>query len=122
MTTHLDERQRCLLARARKLIDTGWCQDGFAINEDGRVVSIHDKSAIKFCLVGALQRVCEEGPGSFPRHLNTDFLKVCERLEFLLPNGSLCGFNDVDGRTKEEVLELIDAEKDQPNNKEDQND
>ena len=113
MTTTLNERQRDLLGHARKLIDTGWCQEGFARNEFGRCVSIRDQSAIKFCLVGALRRVCGEGK---------DYLEVCARLEFLLPNGSLCGFNDVDGRKKEEVLDLIDAEKDQSNNKEDQND
>lgn len=82
-----------VLKQARQVIvDKGWCQ-GFAEESDGRV-----------CMIGALDKIA--------RMEETIYEKARLALLFAIPRvqaaDSVSGWNDVKGRTKEEVLAVFD--------------
>lgn len=89
------------LSRVKELIERGWCQRWIACDENSNPVSIKSgKLPAKFSLLGALIRAEAEGLGSYffaynllMRYTGEDFTGK---------------WNDAKGRTKEEVIEVVD--------------
>lgn len=48
-----------MLEQVKKLIQKGWCRDTFARNSRNQSVSTSSIYATKFCIAGAVVRVCE---------------------------------------------------------------
>lgn len=46
-----------VLTKAKKLIEKGWCRETAAKNASGEAVDPLDKSACRWCAMGALERV-----------------------------------------------------------------
>ena len=85
-----------LLAKAKVLIEHGWCQGSFAKNSKGIGVSALDPSATCFCLTGAMLRI-DRG----------QFSKTYGRAYRVL-GYSLATWNDDPGRTQREVIARIE--------------
>lgn len=96
------------LIKIRKIIENGWVQRYTAMDRHGSRCNPADKDAVKFCIIGAVYK----GTGSYtlsedPFHRRE---MIATLLRHALPkeNDSLIVFNDANGRTKEDILALID--------------
>lgn len=97
-----------LQAAKQLLIEKGWTQHASARLEDGTKCAADDPHACCFCLGGAICRVAGEYmPGTASKYIPAwRFISG-----FVAGNTSYCGainFNDEVGRTKEEVIALLD--------------
>lgn len=86
-----------VLKRARKLLRKGWCQ-GDPVRRDERM------KPIAYCILGATS-FASRGHMTEARH------RAKRRIHEVLPVGSISivDFNDKPGRTKAQVLEVMDA-------------
>jgi len=84
-----------VLKEAREKIRQGWCQGGPARDHRDATISTGDPNACKWCLFGALMAVTDDWDG--PRAAIKEFTGC-----------SLAEWNDAPGRTKAEVLALLD--------------
>lgn len=92
------------LVKVRAKVEAGWCQGAFARNSEDRTVSPYDDTAVSFCVVGATQAVL--------RHFHAENLVLIELWYELCRTNNRVGlahFNDAPGRTKEDILALIDG-------------
>lgn len=120
------------LQQARALVEKGWCQGAYYINEDGTRASMR-REAAAYCMMGAIERCGhiealktaklkeEKGAPFFSGSgfwSNPDFLAVINLLqnETMESDGqgtTVCSgiimWNDDPARTKEEVLAAFDA-------------
>jgi len=85
----------------KTLIERGWHQGYFAIDKRRKHVSFMNESACAFCVLGAVFRAAGTKPVAGP--LNA--------LSAVAPGGSAAAYNDAPGRTKEDMLALIDKAK-----------
>lgn len=108
------ERQRALLRGARKYLENGWTRGAFARDAAGAPVRSWSEYATCVCLIGALNRAYQERDwgdsigllDSVFRRLHTANLGPSDELP--LAATLLAGWNDGEGRTKEEVIALVD--------------
>lgn len=86
------------LLKVRALIERGWSQGSYARDGNGRSVDLGSWLAASFCLSGAIKHACWN-----------DYDAECQ-IDVLLdmPQGIVC-WNDAHIRTKQEVLDRIDA-------------
>jgi hypothetical protein len=91
------------LRAVRGRIDTGWSQDAYARDASGEQVALGSDEAVAWTLCGAFALAGKDGipMGDLPAALRA--LADVTRME------SLNGWNDEAGRTKEEVLDALDA-------------
>lgn len=59
-----DAMTQKVLLRAAELIDQGWCQWRFAEDKGGHSVAATSSGAVRWCLVGSLNRATVEVLGS----------------------------------------------------------
>lgn len=88
-----------ILVAARALIaEKGWCTGVMARDANGHAVGEQDSNAACYCVLGALTAA------------NGDEIPNSVYVAFAYANGaeSIVDWNDVKGRTKEEVLEAFD--------------
>lgn len=93
-----------VLRNARERVAFGWCRRAFATDADGHPVDERDPRACRWCLAGA---VCVE-----PDNAAIDAAIGELEQEIHARDGfpyAVVAWNDAHGRTKEEVLSLIDA-------------
>lgn len=88
--------------KVKEVINRGWTQGYYAYDSFDSMISTHSPHAVKRCFVGAMY---------FVDKLNdTEQLHLC--LEDLLSDKynipQIAVWNDTPGRTKEEVLNLLD--------------
>lgn len=88
-----------VLRKARALVAKGWCQGATARGRSGKPVDDESRSAVEFCVVGALWRVA--GGDFVPRIRARGALKQ-------VVGDSLISFNDAPGRKKATVLRAFD--------------
>lgn len=79
----------------------GWCQGNLAIDSLGKAVGVKSPSACAFCTFGALWRTEYERPDL------KEAVIVAERVLYHLVS-AVANWNDTPGRTKEDVLVLLD--------------
>lgn len=79
------------LRYARTLIEKGWTQGAYAVDENGRAVSENSTYAKSFCAVGACLAA-----------------KTSSYYLDRLISQDVVAWNDTPGRTKEEVLDIFD--------------
>ncbi len=94
------------LKQARVLLENGWTTGKTARNSAGEEVSFRDPSACSFCVLGAVWRV-----GGYVAPLGGDMEELVRRvIRTRVPLGSHAPgtYNDAEGRTKEEILSVID--------------
>ena len=106
-----------ILQRARELVNESWCQLRSAKNSAGTSCQPEDPAARSWCLTGACRKAAHEEFGDSPE--KHSFAKsVCFSLENqlgaqLLDAGKnkegVVDWQDSGGRTKKEVVDLIDA-------------
>lgn len=89
---------RCAKAILRK----GWTQGWFATAADGSRVDAADPKAVKFCMLGAMQK-CAQGQKSMEV-----YFEARNALILSVPHRDVPNFNDAGCRTLEEVLERFD--------------
>lgn len=95
-----------ILVETRKLIEQGWIQGVNARNEYGASVASGSPDATCWCLQGGLLRVARDLNKS-----GRDIMLVADVLDntaLLRGSNDLVNYNDTPGRTKDEVLQLID--------------
>ena len=86
------------------LAETDWCQLAGARNQAGQAVKILSPTATSFCLGGAVDIVLQGSEvGELVKRQITGFLENTENF-----HGSFIYYNDMKGRTKTDVLELLD--------------
>lgn len=91
------------LVAARWILENvGWCQGYYFKDAEGRDAStLHPEDIHCACTLGALSLVEKEDPGLYMGALRI--------LEPLVGKGTMIArWNDQEGRTKEEVLDLFD--------------
>jgi hypothetical protein len=86
-------------------IEQGWTQEAFARDAKGNTVDSNSPKAVCWCLRGAMQ---EEEAGDAYYWVNRSLINA---LETKTGRVNLTAFNDMPGRTKEDVLQLIQAAK-----------
>lgn len=98
---------RSILTRTKELLDKGWTRQANARDDEEQEVSVIRDNATCFCLEGALLRALHEH-GVSRDSANED--AVFERVQRHLPTKYNCLFawNDEEGRTKEEVIAVVD--------------
>jgi len=83
------------------LIKRGWCQGNYAKTKNGRPTKVNSKAAVKFCILGAIQR-----SGISTIHVNMDVLRIVRKLHGNKFD-SLSVFNDLPGRKKKDVIKVL---------------
>lgn len=97
------------LIAARAKIDSGWCQKVFARDANGNSIAPNSDSAVAWCLRGAISSII--GSRSDYHQLYPIFNAIfTELIKDIRPYSSIefTQWNDVSGRTKEEILNLYD--------------
>ena len=88
------------LQEVRALLEAGWCQGALARAGNNREVPPESSTAVRFCLVGAIQRVWQPATPLWP---------LTVAINKALPGSTATSFwNDTPGRTKAQVLALVD--------------
>lgn len=95
-------RAKEVLIRGRARLEKGWCQGASARDENGYTVGANLPVATSFCIFGALTYEDRYDGTLDARQL------VREVLGAKLGDGAIATYNDAPGRTKEEVLALVD--------------
>lgn len=91
------------LLRARELLEHGWCQGAYARDADGHICKEHDGAAMSFCLAGATYRAATESSAKF-----STYNGACLWLADAFNGDCISEYNDAHGRTKAEVLDVVD--------------
>lgn len=102
-----------VLRKSRDLINNGWCQTSLARDSLGMRVGVDSLEAVTFDIAGALCRatkfVMEKG------YAQTHYIDVVNDVfDLMRPylvsqnSASMSGWNDSNGRTKEEVINFFD--------------
>lgn len=94
------------LKSARILLENGWTAGKAARNRRGESVGVFDPTACSFCVLGAVWRV-----GGFVDPLGgcmEDLVRRVIRARVPLGDHAPGKYNDAEGRTKEEILSVID--------------
>lgn len=94
--------EREVLTIARERIAKGWTQGTYAIDANGRKTIASADDAACWCLLGAIQ-----GPSGFPKREVVFHLTNLASTVAGLPT-TIAEWNDQPGRTRAEVLALID--------------
>ena len=110
MTSSLKQSE--LLTEAKKLLETkGWNQFSLARDKHGQSTFYDDTEACSYCAVGAVWAASK-----IPNAMHTstpEYASVASTIQLLqsvIPgNAYTSSWNDVPGRTKEEVLTLFDT-------------
>lgn len=86
-----------ILNAAADLCERGWTQGDFAVNADGRVSAPWDKSAVAWCVIGAV------------RSCTKDAWDVTNAIALLhgYVGQNVSAWNDTPGRTQAEVVETL---------------
>jgi hypothetical protein len=92
----------CLILAKSLIENHGWCQGTFAKDDCGRTVNSLSPEATSFCIAGACSRAAHTARSA------NNYLGMLRRLRQHLQGIPPAEFNDVPGRTKEEVLALFD--------------
>ena len=77
-----------------------WCQGAYAVNIDDVEVSIYDDEAIGFCITSAVVIVAKN---------QAHYLSILDKLVEKTGYKSMVRWNDEPGRTKTEVIELLES-------------
>ena len=94
------------LKRTKELINQGWTQHTLARDDRGMMAELEDASATSFCLLGGLYRAChEQGAGWWCEEVEAARSLLKSRLD---PAKSISEYNDTLGRTKAEVIDVLD--------------
>ena len=92
-----------ILKKARELISKGWCQKAPARTKRGAWCQPSSDHADKFCIIGAIDKICFMGrPTLEATHLYLNTHEILEK--YCHPTA----WNDEPGRTKKQVLNLLD--------------
>jgi len=94
-----------LFRRARDLVAKGWTQGCHAISTDGTACDPTAINACKWCLDGALIRAAREAPESIRYFDIKQVLKAANNWSY---DFRYADWNDVKGRTQDEVLSALD--------------
>jgi hypothetical protein len=89
-----------LLRSAQALVGRGWTRRAMARTRGGRSTDVFSPAAARFCLEGALRKA---GEWTVARR------RALELLEASLQGRSLVNFNDDIARSKQDVIDLLDA-------------
>ena len=92
---------RDVLRYMRRVLRKGWTQKARARDADGRSVNDHSRRAVSFSLHGAFLRAMIALKWSYRTELMAILRKECG-------DGHLKWFNDAPGRTKKEVIAVVD--------------
>lgn len=85
----------------------GWCQGTFARNIDGEQVTTIDSQAASFCLLGALYKSCTlDNIYDFDKF--DTYYQIVQKSISELGFPDVPSWNDKTGRTKEEVIKLLE--------------
>lgn len=102
---------RTVLRDVSQFLAEGWCQNAHALDERGRKVESRDPSAESWCLAGAV--LASTSDEALRR---ATFAALAEAIRATHPQvggwrggaRAVCtGFNDVEGRTADEVLLVV---------------
>lgn len=100
----MDSNMKNILIEVRALLAKGWCQKEYATTATGDPVSEYDPRAASFCFLGAFHKarnILGLHSSKHPGITLTDY-------EQALHIDNVVYYNDFPGRTKEEILALID--------------
>ncbi len=108
-----------LLDEAKRfLTEKGWTQGAFARNSSGARTSYADKGACSFCLRGAMMAATTKTESDVRSEAE---FRLYQALIQVLPKGTVdpyaqggvdtVSYNDTPGRTREDILNLIDIAK-----------
>ena len=96
-----------VLIRARGFIERGWAKYEYAFNDKGHPVEPNAPEATCWCSFGALRAACGLGAEPYEQPPPKEYLDALGVVIWMV-DYSLDGWNDEEGRTKEEVLALFD--------------
>ena len=85
------------LHEVRALLEGGWCRGSFAMDDSGKKENPDSPDACRFCLVGAVLRVCRSG--------TREIGEIVRALEKELGSHDLVPFNDT--HTKAQVIAFV---------------
>lgn len=104
MTTHE------LLKKARTYVVQGWCVGAPAKTLSGMICHAKHPDAVSWCALGALWAPLPDFNASILEATNSQRLitEACNILKALSGEEEIFDYNDAPGRTKEDILELLD--------------
>ena len=89
------------LLAARDIVADGWCQKAPARTTDGRGVLANDPDAAAWCMAGAIEKVTGNDHVTDAHRFVYQYLADEKHI-------GLFGFNDTEGRTKWQVVGMLD--------------
>lgn len=107
--TVVGDDARRFLSDVRSLIESSWTQQAEARAADGSPIDPWESSAVAWSLLGALvtvydRRVRADGQAAAVGAL----ARACARLAEVVDSDLLSAWNDVPGRTREDVLAVLE--------------
>jgi hypothetical protein len=97
------EVETAILVEARKILseESAWCRRHAAVDANCMDVAPHSGAACKWCIMGALHRVCKtENYDDIPFNITYALRQVI--------HGEIAEFNDSPVTTHKDVLEMMD--------------
>lgn len=93
-----------ILLEARDLVGQGWCQRAGAVNVAGAQTFTLADDAVRFCIVGAIDRANGRD------RAGDNWSSAIHFIECAIGNDSMsiALWNDADGRTQAEVYDMLD--------------
>ncbi len=108
MSTNPKEKTETIaaLSLARDLLakPDGWCQGTLASDVDSLLLEVHDKHAVRFCMLGAMLRVT--GLHIMPDNLEEPLLRVIGKDAY--DDAGIPDFNDDHDTSQADVLAAFD--------------
>lgn len=100
---------KVLRAAANLIEERGWTQGASAKSKTGRIVLVKSRSAACFCSSGAIERAARTGNEERSALLSLGATILASNVpKYIHRTLRVVAWNDEDGRTKAQVLEMIE--------------
>ena len=107
MDTVLTKLQKAgYFRQAREVLNnSGWCQGTLALDAEGNTCVVSSPQAVSYCLMGVIRKVTGN---VLIDHKLFNVIGIYLTESGMMYTGSVLNYNDVPGRIKEEIMELLD--------------
>ena len=96
-----------LLKETRTVLERGWTQEVYARDANGHVIYPENKDACQWCISGALRKASRFSDYDDAEKLPPGYPEAYRAILSACPDFDLVRYNDEEGRTQADVLDLM---------------